>query len=287
MRYLKHGLLILVVLLASAPGNSRAQELTERVTLDIQGMACGSCEYMVESTLKGVSGVIEVKVSYLTGKAEVTYDPRQVGPDQLVATINAKTFYQARLATGESAPIRSASLFELSSALAPGAVAVAGLAALIVAAWAAVGFWRALPKPAETPTAPAERGQAQGWLPDARKKGNAMASMETLTGTAIDAKVLQAPGLAALDFYQESCPPCRALEPRLERVARQYDGRVAVYRVDIDHDLPVAQRLDVTSLPTVLVFRDGREVERLTGLITDGDLRVAFERALGQPVAKT
>lgn len=78
----------------------------------------------------------------------------------------------------------------------------------------------------------------------------------------------------ALDFYQASCPPCRALEPRLERVARQYQDRLPVYRVDIDRDMPVAERF-----PTILVVRGGREVARLDGLITDRDLTAAFDRA--------
>ena len=83
----------------------------------------------------------------------------------------------------------------------------------------------------------------------------------------------------ALDFYQASCPPCRALEPRLERMAQQYEGRLRVYRIDIDRDMPVAERFVVKSIPTVLVFRDGREVARLDGLITDHALTAAFDRA--------
>lgn len=98
----------------------------------------------------------------------------------------------------------------------------------------------------------------------------------TLSGREIEAKVLQAAGPVLLDFYQASCPPCRALEPRLERVAERYTGRVPVYRVDIDRDLAVAERFGVMSLPTVLVFRDGKEIERLDGLITEADLAATF-----------
>jgi len=96
----------------------------------------------------------------------------------------------------------------------------------------------------------------------------------------MEAKVLQSAGPAVLDFYQASCPPCRVLEPRLGRVAGEYAGRVPVYRVDIDRDMPVAERFKVMSIPTLLIIRDGREVERLDGLITEADLRAAFERAV-------
>lgn len=109
-----------------------------------------------------------------------------------------------------------------------------------------------------------------------------MASIEPLTGSAIEAAVLQRSGPIALDFYQASCPPCRVLEPRLERIAQQYAGRISVYRVDIDRDLPIAERFGVTSLPTVLIFVAGNEVARLDGLITEAILEAAFGCPLGE-----
>ncbi len=113
------------------------------------------------------------------------------------------------------------------------------------------------------------------------KEVRGVAAIETIMSGEVDSRVLGTPGPAVLDFYQESCPPCRVLEPRLERVAGEYEGRVPVYRVDIDTDMPAAERFNVMSIPTVLVFRDGREIERLDGLITEGDLDAAFRRAAG------
>jgi thioredoxin 1 len=106
-----------------------------------------------------------------------------------------------------------------------------------------------------------------------------MATIKVLTHGELESKVLQAPGPVALDFYQASCAPCRALEPRLERIARKSAGRVPVYRVDIDRDLAVAERFGVRSIPTVFVLRAGKEAERLDGLIREADLAAAFERA--------
>lgn len=106
-----------------------------------------------------------------------------------------------------------------------------------------------------------------------------MPIIETLESGDVQSRVLQARAPVALDFYGESCPPCRALDPRLERVAQRFEGRLPVFRVDAERDLSVAEGFGVTSLPTVLVFRDGREVERLDGLIKEDDLASAFERA--------
>lgn len=106
-----------------------------------------------------------------------------------------------------------------------------------------------------------------------------VAVIETITSGEVDSRVLEVPGPAVLDFYQESCPPCHVLEPRIERVARQYEGRVPVYRVDIETDMPAAERFNVMSIPTVVVFRGGEEIERLDGLITESELNAAFRRA--------
>jgi thioredoxin 1 len=106
-----------------------------------------------------------------------------------------------------------------------------------------------------------------------------MGTIQPLTKQEFESNVLQAKGSVVLDFYRASCPPCRALEPRLERVARRYADQVSIYRVDIDRDLSVAEQFGVMSIPTVLVLRSGKEVERLDGLITESQLITAFGRA--------
>ena len=73
-------------------------------------------------------------------------------------------------------------------------------------------------------------------------------------------------------------PPCRVLEPRLERIAAQCARRFTAYRVDADRDMSAAERLGVISIPAVVVLRAGQEIERLDGLITEADLRSAFDR---------
>ncbi len=101
--------------------------------------------------------------------------------------------------------------------------------------------------------------------------------IEPLSTDDLAARALGTDTPIALDFYQESCPPCHVLTPRLERVAKAFEGRVRVYRIDIDRDMPLAERFGVMSLPTVLVLEGGREVARLDGLIREADLQKTFE----------
>ena len=104
--------------------------------------------------------------------------------------------------------------------------------------------------------------------------------IKPLKGSEFAAKVLQAEGPVVLDFFQETCRPCHVLTPRLERVAGEYEGRLTVYRVDVDEDMAVAERFGVMSLPTVLVFDGGKEVERLDGLIREEDLKAALGKVV-------
>jgi len=103
-----------------------------------------------------------------------------------------------------------------------------------------------------------------------------------VTADDIKSTVLQTPGPAVLDFYAASCAPCGALEPRLERVAAQYAGTVSVYRVDAEREPAVIRSFHVTSVPTVIFFKAGKEVARLDGLITERDLKAAFEEAISR-----
>ena len=90
-------------------------------------------------------------------------------------------------------------------------------------------------------------------------------------------ELLRRPGPVLVDFWQESCAPCRALEPRLAAALEQVGRHIDAVRIDVDEHLDFAERFDVMSLPTVLVFREGAEIARLDGLIREGDVLAALE----------
>lgn len=86
-------------------------------------------------------------------------------------------------------------------------------------------------------------------------------------------------GVVMLDFFQDACAPCHALEPRLETFARKHRGELTVYQIDIDQNAETPQRFGVMSIPTLLLFRDGEQVARLDGLIREEDLEQALAKA--------
>lgn len=92
-------------------------------------------------------------------------------------------------------------------------------------------------------------------------------------------EIATGPGPVLVDFWQSSCAPCRALEPRLEEFSRRHPGEFTGYRIDVDTELEAIATYRVTSIPTIVVLRDGAEVTRLDGLIRDTDLDQALHSA--------
>jgi thioredoxin 1 len=75
-----------------------------------------------------------------------------------------------------------------------------------------------------------------------------------------------AKGVTLVDFYADWCGPCRMLTPVLEDVAKQMHGKVKIVKVDIDNNQKIASRFQVMSVPTMILFKEGKEVNRLVGL---------------------
>ncbi len=72
--------------------------------------------------------------------------------------------------------------------------------------------------------------------------------------------------LVFVDFWASWCGPCRALAPTITELAKEYQGKVLIAKLDVDENPDSAGRFQVFSIPTMVVFKEGKEVERLVGL---------------------
>lgn len=73
-------------------------------------------------------------------------------------------------------------------------------------------------------------------------------------------------GVVLVDFFATWCAPCRMLTPIVEEIAEHFLGKILVAKVDIDEDQKVATQFSVTSVPTLILFKEGKEVNRFVGL---------------------
>ena len=87
-----------------------------------------------------------------------------------------------------------------------------------------------------------------------------------LNDASFQSEVLDDEGTALVDFWAAWCGPCRAIAPTIDAVAAETQGRAKVGKVDVDANPRLAEAYGVTSIPTLVFFRDGVEVDRIVGV---------------------
>ena len=80
-----------------------------------------------------------------------------------------------------------------------------------------------------------------------------------------ESEVLRSDQPVLVDFYADWCGPCRMLAPVLEEIAREYEGGVKVGKVNVDEQMELAQKFGVSSIPLLVVFKDGQPVAKSLG----------------------
>ena len=87
-------------------------------------------------------------------------------------------------------------------------------------------------------------------------------------------------GLTLVDFSAPWCAPCRMQAPIIRKLADQFAGRASIAAVNIDGTREMASNLGIRSIPTLILFRNGKEVQRFVGLQSEGTLSEALIKLL-------
>ena len=95
-----------------------------------------------------------------------------------------------------------------------------------------------------------------------------------------DEALVAAEGVMMVDFWAEWCAPCRMIAPILEEIAKEYEGKLLVAKLDVDENPKTAMRYRVMSIPTVILFKDGQPVEVLVGAQPKRNYQAKIEKHL-------
>ena len=87
-------------------------------------------------------------------------------------------------------------------------------------------------------------------------------------------------GVTLVDFHANWCGPCRTLAPVLEQVAKDVSGKAVIGKIDIDNEQKTAAQFQITSVPTMILFKNGKEVGRLVGLRTADAVKEFIKSAM-------
>ena len=107
-------------------------------------------------------------------------------------------------------------------------------------------------------------------------------SISAVTDSDFDALVLEAGEPVLVDFWATWCAPCRMIAPVVEEIAKELGSRVKFLKMDIDANPATPSKLGIMSIPTLIIFKDGRPAERTVGYRSNmkGDLREKLEALL-------
>lgn len=107
-----------------------------------------------------------------------------------------------------------------------------------------------------------------------------MANIEEVNDNNFKARVLGKNGVTVVDFFAPWCGPCRKMAEVLAQIADEYQGKINIYKLNTDENLETAKSMSISSLPSVLVYKDGEALERMVGLMPKSAIISNIEKHL-------
>lgn len=93
-------------------------------------------------------------------------------------------------------------------------------------------------------------------------------------------EVLNSKGVVVVDFYADWCGPCKMLAPVLEEIQGELEGKATIVKLNVDENPNISNEYSVQSIPTIKIFKDGKDVDTKVGFMPKDLLKEAIEEAL-------
>lgn len=106
-----------------------------------------------------------------------------------------------------------------------------------------------------------------------------------LTDSQFEVQVLKSDKLVLVDFWATWCGPCHMIAPTIQELAEEFDGQATIGKLDVDQNQQTAAKYGVRSIPTLIIFQNGEEVTRFTGVRPKSELAAKLNTYLTGQVA--
>ncbi len=107
-----------------------------------------------------------------------------------------------------------------------------------------------------------------------------MAELINVSDQNFESEVLKSDVPVLVDFWAEWCNPCKMIAPIVEKIAREFEGKVKVAKVDVDSNPDIASKFGIRSIPTVMIFKEGGLVEQVVGVVPEPQLKKLVEKVI-------
>ncbi|MCR2044119.1 thioredoxin [Anaerosalibacter massiliensis] len=96
--------------------------------------------------------------------------------------------------------------------------------------------------------------------------------MKEINDSLFEKEVIESDMPVVVDFWAPWCGPCKAVGPVMEELSKQYSGKIKFVKVNVDENLETSQEFRILSIPTIMIFKDGKSVETSVGFKSKSDI---------------
>ena len=107
-----------------------------------------------------------------------------------------------------------------------------------------------------------------------------MSDLLEVTDDTFDAEIVNSDKPALVDFWAAWCGPCRMIAPIVDELAEEYEGKISFTKLDVDQNPKTAASYNIMSIPTILIFKNGKPVSHIIGLRPKAELKQSLDATL-------